>query len=249
MLPLKLFQSRNFLGANLLTLFLYAALSGALFFFPLNLIQVQGYSATAAGAALLPFILIMFVLSRWSGGLTDRFGPKLPLTIGPMVAGAGFVLFAFPGLGASYWRFLPAVVVLGLGLAVSVAPLTTTVMGSVAESQAGIASGINNAVSRTAGLLAIAVLGIAMLYGFSYRLERNLSQSGLSIDVQTSISSQRVKLGAIELPGDLDTAAKERLKQSVGDSFVFGFRVVVAIAAALAVASAVSAWVWISRVR
>lgn len=251
MLPLRLFRSRNFSGANLLTLFLYTALSGSLFFLPLNLIQVQGYSATAAGAALLPFILIMFLLSRWSGGLVKRYGAKLPLMIGPCIAAAGFVLFMLPGassgrVGGSYWTtFFPAVVVLGLGMAVSVAPLTTTVMNAVSANRAGIASGINNAVSRTAGLLAVAVLGIVMMQAFNSQLDRRLSTLAVTPEVKEALATQRTRLAAAELPQALDPAQAQSLKQAIDESFVSGFRRVMAIAAVLALLSAVSAWLLI----
>src|SRR5207244_1498961 len=152
MLPLTLFRSRTFAGTNLLTFLLYAALGGTLFFLPLNLIQVQHYSATAAGAALLPFILVMSLLSRWSGGLVRRYGPKLPLVIGPLLTAVGYAWFMLPSIGDNYWtNFFPPIAAVGLGMAITVAPLTTTVMSSVSQNRAGIASGVNNAVARTAG--------------------------------------------------------------------------------------------------
>jgi EmrB/QacA subfamily drug resistance transporter len=252
MLPLKLFKSTNFTGANLLTLFLYTALSGALFFLPLNLIQVQGYSATAAGAALLPFILIMFLLSRWSGGLIKRYGAKLPLVIGPMIAATGFALFMLPrppSVGSearSYWvTFFPAVVVLGLGMAVSVAPLTTTVMNAVPQNRAGVASGINNAVSRTAGLLAIAVLGIVMLQTFNSELDRRLQILRVTPEVKQALDQQGTRLAAAQVPETVEPALGMMLKQAINESFVAGFRRVVMVCGGLALLSALSAWLLI----
>ena len=250
MVPLRLFRIRNFSGANLLTLFLYAALSGTFFFFTLDLIQIQGYSATAAGAALLPFVVLMFSLSRWSGGLIDRFGARMPLTIGPITAAAGFALFAVPSISGNYWTsFFPAVIVLGLGMAISVAPLTTTVMSAVGEEQAGVASGINNAVSRTAGVLAIAVFGVMMLHAFSQTLASRLNEVQLDERVKHSIYDERVRLAGLELPSEIDSAAREQLKAAVAASFVHGFRVVMFTSAALALASAASSWLFIRKSR
>ena len=250
MVPLGLFRNRDFSGANLLTLFLYAALSGMMFFFTLNLIQIQGYSATAAGASLLPFVVIMFSLSRWSGGLIDRFGARLPLVIGPIVAAAGLVLFTVPSVSPNYWTsFFPAVVILGFGMAITVAPLTTTVMSSVGEEQAGVASGINNAVSRTAGLLAIAVFGVMMLHTFSETLARRMNEIQFDERVKHAVYEQRVKLAGVELPPDVDPATREQLKGAVADSFVFGFRIIMWTSTALALASAASAWLFIRKSR
>ena len=246
MVPLRLFRSRNFAGTNLLTLLLYAALSGTFFFFTLNLIQVQGYSATAAGAALLPFVVIMFSLSRWSGGLIRRFGPRLPLVIGPTIAAAGFALYMLPSVNRNYWTsFLPAVIVLGLGMAITVAPLTTTVMDSVSEEQAGIASGINNAVSRTAGLLAVAVFGVVILHAFSYQLNVRLNQSGIDEQLKNSVLEQSVRLAGLEIPQSADASTQELIKQIVAGAFVSGFRLIMLLSAGLALASAVSAWIMI----
>ena len=244
MIPPALFRSRNFTGANLLTLFLYAALAGTLFFLPLNLIQVQGYSATAAGAAILPFILIMFGLSRWSGGLVKRYGSRLPLVIGPIVVAIGFALFITPGVTSNYWTtFFPAVVVLGLGMAISVAPLTTTVMNSVSENRAGIASGINNAVSRTAGLLAIAVLGLVMFQAFDACLDQRLDQVTVAPPVRAALKDQRIKLAAADIPSGVDESTRSQLKQLINECFVYGFRWVMACGAVLALGSSLTSLV------
>jgi EmrB/QacA subfamily drug resistance transporter len=250
MVPLRLFRSRDFAGANLLTLLLYAALSGTFFFFTLNLIQVQGYGATAAGAALLPFVVIMFSLSRWSGGLINRMGARLPLVVGPTIAAAGFALFAWPSVSGNFWTsFLPAVLVLGLGMAITVAPLTTTVMAAVSEEQAGTASGINNAVSRTAGLLAIAVFGVVMLQAFSHQLATRLSRLGIDEQLKNSVLEQRVRLAGLEVPKVADAATQESIKHVVAGSFVSGFRLIMLLSAVLALASALSAWLLIGASR
>ena len=235
MVSLKLFRSRNFTGANLLTLFLYAAFGGLLFFLPLDLIQVQHYSATAAGAALFPLILLIFLLSKWSGGLVARFGPKLPLVIGPLVAGLGFSLLLKHGIGGTYWTaFFPAVVVLGLGMAISVAPLTATVMGALPVSDAGVASGVNNAVARMASLLAVALFGLVLYTTFNHDLDRRLKPLALTSQQLHEIDLQRPRLAAAETPDP-------RVRYAIDESFLSGFRVIVALAAALSIASALSA--------
>jgi EmrB/QacA subfamily drug resistance transporter len=246
MLPLTLFRSRNFSGANLLTLFLYTGLSGSMFFMPLNLIQVHGYSATAAGAVWLPFILIMFFLSRWSGGLVSRYGAKLPLVAGPIIAALGYALFMMPNAGGSYWTtFFPGVVVLGVGMATSVAPLTTTVMNAVTERHAGVASGVNNAVSRTAGLFGVAILGIVILHAYNGELDRRLDKLPLAPETRTLVDQQRVRLAGAELPPSLDDETRAQITKSIDESFVFGFRVVMMTAVGLALASALSAFLMI----
>lgn len=248
MLPLRLFQSRNFSGANVLTLLLYAALGGSLFFLPLNLIQVQGYSATAAGAALVPFILIMFLLSPWSGGLVDRYGARGPLVIGPAIAALGFALLAIPGIGGSYWTtFFPAVVVLGFGMTMTVAPLTATVMNALDLTLTGVASGVNNAVSRAAALLAIALLGSVMSHAFNEALAQRIRELPVSPTVLAQVDAQRDRLAAIALPSSTPAGDKNAIETAVGRSFVYGFRWVMSICALLALCSSLSAWFMIGR--
>ncbi len=243
MVSLHLFRSRDFSGANLLTFLLYAPLAGILFFFPLDLIQVQRYSATQAGAALLPMILLMFVLSRWSGGLVARYGARRPLTVGSLVVAAGFALFLRPGIGGSYWNtFFPPVAVLGIGMAISVAPLTTAVMESVPSREAGVASGVNNAVSRIAGLLAVAVFGLVLSAGFNRTLNRSLAQMHLSPSARQSVEMQRSKLAGAQI-------SELPLKRAFNQAFVSGYRQVILISVGLALLSALSAQVIQSKKR
>jgi EmrB/QacA subfamily drug resistance transporter len=237
MVRLSLFRSRNFAGANLLTLFLYSALGGMLFFFPLDLIQIQHYTATQAGAALLPLIALVAVLSRWSGGLVARYGAKLPLTVGPLIAAAGMALYIIPGIGGSYWTtFFPAVTLLGLGMAISVAPLTTTVMNSIPEDEAGVASGVNNAVSRLASLLAVAVFGLVLYSGFNHALTPRLDALHLTPAARQQADASRPQLAAAHNPDP-------RVERAIADSFVSGYRDILWLAASLAAASALSAFV------
>ncbi len=246
MVPFALFRSKTFTGANLLTLFLYAAIGIFFFLLPLNLIQVQGYSPAQAGAAGLPFILLMFTLSGWSGGLVARHGARKPLIIGPLISALGLAMFAYPSVGGSYWTtFFPAYMVLGLGMAITVPPLTTAVMQAVDPGHAGAASGINNAVARVAGLLAIAVFGVVMLAAFRSNLQRSLPRLALPQSAIETIHKDEIKLAALPVPDGLDSQTAASLKASINHAFIFGFRLVILICAGFAVASAVLAWILI----
>ena len=233
MAPMDLFRSRNFLGANLMTLFLYGALSGLMYYLPLNLMQVQHYTPTAAGAVLLPVVLMIFALSRWSGGLVSRYGSVLPLTVGPVTVGIGFAMLAIPGIGGSYWAtfFIPGMV-LGFGMAITVAPLTTVVMNSVEEARAGAASGVNNAVSRAATLLALAVFGVIMHASFVTALNKGADR--IPADVRQHVIEQRNNQAAIDTP---DPAAQ----RVVAEAFVAGFRRVMLTASGLCLVGALCA--------
>jgi EmrB/QacA subfamily drug resistance transporter len=246
MMPLSLFRSRNFAGANLLTLFLYAGLGGSLYYLPFNLIQVHGYSATAAGSAFLPFVVITFVMSRWAGGLVPRYGAKLPLMIGPTIAAAGFFLFALTGTGGSYWTTIfPAIVVMGFGMALVIAPLTTTALSSVSGSHAGLASGVNNAVSRTASLLSIPVLGIFVFMTFSAQVDAQTAELDLPQGARQQLEAEKVDLAGAEVPDGLDGGTAAAVERAIDESFVAGYRVAMLIAAGLALASAVVAGIMI----
>ena len=242
MMPLYLFRSRTFSGINVLTLLLYGALGGAFFLLPFDLIQVHGYSATLAGTVFLPFTMIMGVLSRWSGGLLDRVGARMPLIIGPAIAAAAFALFALSGPTTSYWlAFLLPIGVVGLGMAITVAPLTTTVLNAVPRHQTGVASGINNAVASVASLLAIAIFGAVALGSFNRALDRHLEKPALSSQARQTIAQAHGKF-VIETSltsglGEDRPVVEAIVKQSLAQAI----HLVMLLAAALALAGAACA--------
>ncbi|HTU63777.1 MAG TPA: MFS transporter, partial [Polyangiales bacterium] len=247
MVPLALFRSATFSGANLLTLLLYAALGAAMFFLPFNLIQAQHYTPAAAGAALLPFVLLISLLSRWSGRFAERRGARMPLTVGPLLAAAGFSLLAMPGLDSSYARdWLPGIVLLGLGMGVTVAPLTAAVMGAVEQTHAGVASGINNAIARTAGLLAIAALGLILVQVFGSALLEKLDPLALAPSLETSVLEQQTRLAAPDLSA-LPETLQAPIQHAFELAFITGFRVLMLACAALSVLAALTAALSIDR--
>jgi EmrB/QacA subfamily drug resistance transporter len=232
MLPPALFRSSTFTLANLLTFFLYGALATVFWLVPLNLIQVQHYTATAAGAAMLPFPLLMFLLSRWSGGLVATYGSRLPLTLGTIVAALGLALFARAEVGVVYWSTIfPAITVLGLGMSIVVAPLTTTVMSAVSTDKAGVASGVNNAVSRIAGLVAIALFGVLLVRVFDARVSRSQEWQALPAGARAAFGRELSKLAGADVERAEIVAATtdgQRViaRRVIDESFVAAFRVV-----------------------
>jgi hypothetical protein len=242
LVPLSLFRSASFSGVNMLTLLLYAALGGVFFLLPFDLIQARGYTAVSAGAAFLPFTVIIGALSRWSGGLMDRFGARGPLILGPLIAALGFALLARPGLAGSYWiDFFPPMAVLGLGMAISIAPLTTTVLNAVGEDRAGIASGINNAVSEVASLLAVALFGAVGLAVFGRALDAEMATLALSPAALGVLDIARDTLAAVAIPDTVSAEDGRLVAELIGSSFLKSFRLLMIAASVLAIASALCA--------
>jgi EmrB/QacA subfamily drug resistance transporter len=248
MMPLSMFKSRAFTVANVYTLAVYLALGGSLYFFPYVLIDVQGYAPTAAGATFLPFVFLQFVFSRWSGGLAHRLGARIPLVAGAVLAGCGFLLFSLPGAGnGDYWTtYFPAVVVLGIGAVFFVAPLTTTVFDSSDPELSGLASGINNAVARTAGLLAIALFGIVFTGVFSGGFDGRLEHAHVSAKTRALAGAEKAKFAAGTVPPDVPPADRPAVKQAVGEGFVAGFRAVQYSSAAVCFFAALIAFLALS---
>ena len=230
MMPLSLFRSRNFSATNALTLLLYFALGGALYYLPFGLIRLGGYSSTQAGAALLPFVLIMGFGASFAGDLADRFGPRLSLTVGPLIAACGLALLAFADFGKSYWAgVFPAICVLAIGMTITVPPLTSTVMASVGKDHAGIASGVNNAVARVAGLLAVAALGAVLFASFSHYLGGQPS------------THANDALNAV-------LAGQDGVAQDAIGAFDRALRAVMLVAALCAALAGIAGWLWIQPI-
>jgi len=245
LMPLGLFRARTLCAASFLTLFFYSALNGILFFLPLNLIQVQGYHAATAGMTQLPLMILLVLLSRWAGGLVDRYGPRLPLTIGPAIAGLGFVLLAVPSVTngpGDFWKnYLPALLLLGLGMGLTIAPLSTTVMRAVPPSKAGVASGINSTLSRLSSVLAIAILGPIALSAFSHSLAGRANVLELPASARTFLIAEAAKLGDARVPAGLDPTVANAVRQAINLAFVDSFRLIAYFAAALSWLSAIIA--------
>jgi EmrB/QacA subfamily drug resistance transporter len=247
MMPLHLFRSSDFSGVNALSVFLYFALGGALFLLPFNLIQVQGYSATAAGAAFLPFALLIGTLSRFAGTLIGRFGARRLLTVGPLIAGGGFLAHSLAGIGGSYWTtFFPGMVLMGLGMACCVTPLTTTVMNAVEDRYAGLASGISNAAARVASLLAVAVLGALAVLLFEPALARALAGLDLGPEMRAAILAEAENLAGLKPPAALAPGRSQAVEAAVDRAFVEAFSTAMRLIAGLALVAAAVAWLTIS---
>jgi EmrB/QacA subfamily drug resistance transporter len=236
MMPLALFKIPRFFAANLLTFLLYGALGGTLYVLPFYLIQVRGYVPAAAGAVFLPMITIIFLFSARVGALVPRISDRLLMSIGALFSGAGFAAFALlDSLHGYTLSVMPAVLTLGIGLTLCVSPLTNAVMSSVPQNQTGIASAVNNALSRLSGLVAVSLLALVLAHGFTARLTAQLSRSGLPIEMRNQIEANRARLHDIPIPPSLPPRQRSQVAAILDAAFLAGFRSVMW-------ACAISAW-------
>ncbi len=241
MLPLTLFAERTFSGANAMTIVLYFALTAALYFIPFNLIQVQGYSAVQAGAAFLPLTLMLGFGSAFAGEQLKRFSPRAMLTAGSAIVALGFLLLTIPGATSTYVaHWLPGIVVIGFGMTICVAPLTTVVMASVDDSQSGVASGVNNTAARFAGLMAVAAMTTFAIGLFERDLAESLAGLPLPTAVTDSLLANAHALAALVPPTGIADA--EAVVRAIDDSYVSVFRVLMLVCAASAFLASALAW-------
>jgi EmrB/QacA subfamily drug resistance transporter len=238
LVPFHIFSSSLVTGANLATLFLYFALNAVIFFLVLNFQQIQHYPPIEAGLGLLPSIILITFLSGPGGTIADKIGPRLPMILGPLIVSLGMFLLILPGTNANYFiAFLPALILVGLGMSIVIAPLTKSAL-SVANNYSGAASGVNNAVARIAGLLAIAILGAIIISLFKGQLADSIHTSRLNQNQQQQIMLQENKLGGITMPQNFSDTSKKIAQNAVDNSFIYGFRYAMGINAFLAFLSA-----------
>ena len=252
LIPLDLFKSRTLSGANLVTVLLYGALGPAILYLPLNMIQIQGYSETFVGLSLLPMTILPAILSYVIGGVVDRRGPRLPLAVGQLVLSVSFVLLALIGTTGGqdvYWTtfFLP-ICLFGVGMGIALAPLTAAAVGSVSHAHAGIASGINNTISRSAQVLAIAVMGGLTISLFSQSLMSSPIVQALPADAQSQLEAESVNLAETSPPESLTDAERGDVGQVIRESFAESFNMLMWVGAVLCLVGAVLSALLIEQV-
>ncbi|HYK46257.1 MAG TPA: MFS transporter [Parafilimonas sp.] len=252
MMPLHLFSNRNFSGTNLLTFFLYAALGGGILFLSLNLVQVQGYSQLQSGLTFLPFTILMITITRFAGSLSDRYGPRWFLVLGPAIVGVGLLILSFVKQTqgpADFWRsFFPGILIFGLGMAFTVSPLTATVMGSLQSHFSGTASGINNAVTRISNVFANAVFGALAVLFFTGALQKEVDHLPFDVNEKQLILKQAANLGNAKPPAEI-SEQKAIIENAFHASFISSYQNIMRICAALAFLAAVVAFLFIRNIR
>jgi EmrB/QacA subfamily drug resistance transporter len=237
MMPLQLFSNLTFSGANLLTFFLYAGLGSGMLFLSLNLVQVQGYSQLQSGLTFLPFTILMVAIARFAGGLADKYGPRRLLILGPALAGAGLLILSFvkqTNGPADYWTtFFPGIIVFGLGMSFTVAPLTATVMGSVSDHFSGTASGVNNALTRIANVFANAIFGALAVLFFSGALQTEIKNIPISVKEKQAVIAETANLGNAKVPAVVNVSQKKKIEKLFHAGFINAYQKILKLSAAL----------------